>query len=62
MQRRREIQAKTKNKKYKVVLEAKDGNGYITSYYYAANGEALIRELRRRGELQYLMTYDCVSK
>lgn len=49
-------------KKYRVLLEAKDGNGYITSYYYAVNGEALIRELRRRGELQYLMTYDCVSK
>ena len=53
---------KEKTKKYKVVLEAPDGNGFITSYYYAKNGDELMKQLRRRDELQYLLTYDCVSE
>lgn len=56
------MQTKTKKKKYKVLLEASDGNGYITTYYYAENSEALYRELRRKDELQYLLTYDCISE
>lgn len=52
----------SKKERYRVTLEPKDGNGYITSYYEATDRNALMRELRRQGNIPFLMAIDRIDK